>query len=126
VSFLCLSLLSVFSSSCYGAHRDLHSFPTRRSSDLADGVVSSQSVYWRDRNPGLTTGWEWVADADGSRVIAALQARIGMAAGARDGKIGPETISALQRHLGTPVDGVISHDSLAVMELQRRLNAGRV
>lgn len=92
----------------------------------ADGVVSSQSVYWRDRNPGLTSGWEWVADAQGSRVIAALQARIGMPSGRRDGKIGPQTVSALQRHLGTPVDGVISRDSLAVMELQRRLNAGRV
>src|SRR5438270_11687409 len=27
-------LLSVFFFSCYAAHRDLHSFPTRRSSDL--------------------------------------------------------------------------------------------
>src|SRR5690606_21200270 len=30
--------VSLFSSECYGAHRDLHSFPTRRSSDLADHV----------------------------------------------------------------------------------------
>lgn len=91
-----------------------------------DGVVSSQSVVWRDRNPGLTTGWRWVSDAQGSRVIAALQARIGMPSGQRDGKIGPQTIRALQGYLGTPVDGVISRESRAVMALQRRLNAGRV
>ncbi|MGW2091292.1 peptidoglycan recognition protein family protein [Promicromonospora sukumoe] len=91
-----------------------------------DGVVSSQSVAWRDVNPGLTTGWRWVADAQGSRVIAALQRRIGMPSGQRDGKIGPQTIRALQRHLGTRVDGVISRESSAVMALQRRLNQGRV
>jgi hypothetical protein len=91
-----------------------------------DGVVSSQSVAWRDANPGLTTGWQWVADAQGSRVIAALQRRIGMDSGQRDGKIGPRTIRALQGYLGTPVDGVISRESRAVMALQRRLNDGRV
>src|SRR5438309_7443948 len=33
---LCSALLPLFFfSSCYRAHRDLHSFPTRRSSDLA-------------------------------------------------------------------------------------------
>jgi hypothetical protein len=91
-----------------------------------DGVVSSQSVAWRDSNPGLTTGWQWVADAQGSRVIAALQRRIGMDSGQRDGKIGPRTIRALQGYLGTPVDGVISRESRVVMALQRRLNDGRV
>src|SRR5688572_31728457 len=30
-----MSFLSFFFFSCYGAHRDLHSFPTRRSSDLS-------------------------------------------------------------------------------------------
>lgn len=91
-----------------------------------DGVVSSQSLAWRDSNPGLTTGWEWVSDAQGSHAIAAVQVRIGMAAGRRDGKIGPQTVQALQRHLGTPVDGVVSRESQAVMALQQRLNAGRV
>ena len=91
-----------------------------------DGVVSSQSVAWRDSNPGLTTGWQWVTNADGSRMIAALQRKIGMASGDRDGKIGPQTIRALQGYLGTPVDGVISRDSRAVMALQRRLNDGRI
>ncbi|WP_454856300.1 peptidoglycan recognition protein family protein [Promicromonospora soli] len=91
-----------------------------------DGVVSSQSVAWRDSNPGLTTGWQWVTDAQGSRMIAALQRKIGMASGDQDGKIGPQTIRALQRYLGTPVDGVISRESRAVMALQRRLNDGRI
>lgn len=91
-----------------------------------DGIVSSQSVVWRDRNPGLTTGWRWVSNAQGSRMIAALQRRIGMDTGDRDGKIGPQTIRALQRYLGTPVDGVVSRESRAVMALQRRLNAGRI
>jgi murein L,D-transpeptidase YcbB/YkuD len=91
-----------------------------------DGLVSSQSVAWRDDNPGLTTGWQRVADAQGSRVIAALQRRIGMDVALRDGKIGPRTIRALQSYLGTPVDGTISRESSAVMELQRRLNAGRI
>ena len=91
-----------------------------------DGIVSSQSVAWRDGNPGLTTGWQWVTDADGSRMIAALQRKIGMASGDQDGKIGPQTIRALQRYLGTPVDGVISRESRAVIALQRRLNDGRI
>jgi hypothetical protein len=90
-----------------------------------DGIVASQSVAWRDSNPGLTTGWRWVSNAQGSRVIAALQRRIGMDSGQQDGKIGPQTIRALQRYLGTPVDGVISRESSAVMALQQRLNAGR-
>ncbi len=59
-------------------------------------------------------------------MIAALQSRIGMPSGQRDGKIGPQTIRALQRYLGTRVDGVISRESSAVMALQRRLNQGRV
>src|SRR5690242_21475046 len=33
-----------FLSQCYGAHRDLHSFPTRRSSDLTAGFTTSTST----------------------------------------------------------------------------------
>lgn len=73
--------------------------------------------------PGLTTGWEWVFNAQGSRVIATLQRRIGMRSGQVDGKIGPR---ALQDYLGTRADGVVSRESRAVMALQRRLNDGRV
>src|SRR5688500_3349856 len=38
-----------------------------------DGTVSSQNRDWRDSNPGLTFGWQWVPNPRGSRVIAALQ-----------------------------------------------------
>lgn len=43
-----------------------------------------------------------------------------------DGDWGPKTISALQRYLKAPVDGVISKPkSKTVLALQRRLNEGR-
>jgi len=42
-----------------------------------------------------------------------------------DGYLGPETITKMQKHLGTPVDGKISKPSLMVKEMQRRLNQGK-
>ena len=89
-----------------------------------DGVVSSQAAVWKGDNPGLTTGWDWVTGkANGSRMVSALQKIIGAE---RDGRVGPNSIRALQRHLGTPVDGVLSKESKAVMELQRRANKGKI
>lgn len=88
-----------------------------------DGIVSSQSRAWAKQNPGLTTGWQWVADPRGSRVISALQELIGAEP---DGKVGPDTIRRLQRRLGTPVDGVLSEESKAIKALQRRLNQNRL
>ena len=89
----------------------------------ADGIVSSQSATWRDRNAGLTTGWQWVRSPRGSKAIAALQRRLGVKA---DGLIGPATIRALQKRLGTPVDGEIWRPSSAVRALQRTLNEGKL
>lgn len=87
-----------------------------------DGIISRQAVKWRDKNPGLTTGWEWQDGvAEGSQTIALLQRKIGAKA---DGVFGAETAKALQRYLGTYVDGVISYPSKCVKELQRRLNNG--
>src|SRR5690606_40289927 len=64
---------------CYGPHRDLHSFPTRRSSDLACGLQSANaSVFGRQRHD--------VADA-----LAKLLARLemgNMLARQRDGFAG--------------------------------------
>lgn len=40
-----------------------------------------------------------------------------------DGEMGRNTIKALQRRMGTPVDGVISRDSSMVRALQRYLNS---
>lgn len=88
-----------------------------------DGIVSSQNRAYKAANPGLTTGWQWEARPKGSRVIAALQNRLGSYP---DGILGPDTIRDLQRHLGTPVDGVLSRESRAIMALQRRLNEGKI
>lgn len=89
-----------------------------------DGVVSSQALRWRDDNPGLTTGWGWTRDPRGSKVIAALQARLGAEC---DGILGPDSIRRLQRHLGVDVvDAEIWNPSSTVRALQRRLNEGKL
>lgn len=88
-----------------------------------DGVVSSQALRWRDVNPGLTTGWQWVRDPQGSLLIKAMQGRLGVK---RDGILGPDSIKALQRHLHVrAVDGEIWNPSETVRQLQHRLNDGK-
>lgn len=57
----------------------------------------------------------------GSLVIRELQKKVGARV---DGYLGAETLRKLQAYLGTPVDGKLSRPSLAVKELQRRLNNG--
>src|SRR5205823_13795954 len=42
---------------CAGAHRDLHSFPTRRSSDLATHAMEIRFVEGRFREAGASTAW---------------------------------------------------------------------
>jgi len=83
-----------------------------------DGIISkqprnsvSQSLYGNTVQFG----------SGGSNVIVALQQKVGAGV---DGKLGPGTVRALQKHLGTVVDGVLSRPSLVVKEMQRRLNAG--
>jgi hypothetical protein len=45
----------------------------------------------------------------------------------RDGRIGPDTIKHLQRHLGMKVvDGELWNPSSTIRELQKRLNSGRI
>lgn len=86
-----------------------------------DGVVSSQSSYWKSQNPGLTGGWEWVSatSAVGSQLVMAIQKALGVTV---DGLIGPTTIKALQKKLGTTQDGVFSKKSSAILKLQSNLN----
>src|SRR5690606_39518922 len=46
---LLLLILSLFFFYCSGAHRDLHSFPTRRSSDLVNdrgGIILDRTVFY--------------------------------------------------------------------------------
>lgn len=91
-----------------------------------DGVVSSQSEYWKSLNPGLTTGWEWVSEsaAEGSQMVIALQQKLGVTA---DGLIGTNTIKALQKKLAAgEADGVFDAPSPAVKQLQKNLNAGKL
>lgn len=84
-----------------------------------DGEVSSQ-YNWH--NAGLTGGWQFVGKPVGSLLIAAIQRALGVKA---DGILGPDTIKAMQRKAGTPVDGKISAQSLLVMYMQRCVNAGK-
>lgn len=94
-----------------------------------DGIVSSQARVWAEYNPGLTTGWQWVKEPEGSRFIYAYQERLrarGLYKGAMDGLAGPKFFKAMQRDLGTVVDGSVSEESQMVMALQRRLNEGKI
>lgn len=89
----------------------------------ADGIVSNQHAGYKADNPGLVSGWEWEDyPKGGSQLIKALQKWAGMASGAIDGMIGPATIKALQRKLGTPVDGKVSNPSQMVKALQTWAN----
>jgi murein L,D-transpeptidase YcbB/YkuD len=91
---------------------------------VVDGVVSNQSASYKASNPGLVSGWDWQAkpNGKGSQLIKALQKWAGMAASAQDGMIGPATIKALQKKLGTVVDGKVSNPSQMVKALQKWAN----
>lgn len=84
-----------------------------------DGIVSSQDEDYEDDNPGLTTGWEWVSTPEGSAVIEALQATLGVE---QDGIFGPETIHALESHYGFEPDEGLDAPSNTIRALQQALN----
>ncbi|GAA4627259.1 peptidoglycan recognition protein family protein [Cellulomonas oligotrophica] len=84
-----------------------------------DGVISHQ---WRDRSTTAIPSAQFDTTKRGSQLVRAMQKWLGGLT--VDGLLGTRTITALQRRLGTPVDGVISPVSSAVKEMQRRLNAG--
>lgn len=83
-----------------------------------DGIISKQP---RNSVSQSLYGGTVHFGSGGSNVIVALQKKIKVNA---DGKLGPATIRSLQKHLGTPEDGVLSRPSVVVKELQRRLNKG--
>ena len=109
---------------------------TRKAQDILgttiDGIISSQSRAWSAENPGLTSGWQWVAPADaaGSRFVLTHQKLLnkrGRYAGALDGLVGPEYFRALQADLRMDIrDGEIWNPSAAVRKLQKRLNDGKI
>ncbi|PWU68327.1 M15 family metallopeptidase [Gracilibacillus dipsosauri] len=81
-----------------------------------DGIISNQS-----RN-SITTQISGVRYGNGgSAMVRSLQKLINTKV---DGYLGPQTISALQNYLDTPIDRKISKPSLMVTEMQKRLNAG--
>lgn len=88
-----------------------------------DGVVSSQYAAYEKENPGLVGGWDWVRHPNGSPTVKKIQELVGADV---DGILGPNTISAMQAYLGTPVDGEVWGPSSMVKEMQKRLNAGNL
>lgn len=86
-----------------------------------DGRVSNQYAYYKNSNPGLLSStFDWKTNPKGgSNLIYAIQKWCGTSA---DGFIGTGTIKAMQRKLGTPVDGKVSYPSMMVKEFQKWLN----
>lgn len=87
-----------------------------------DGIVSNQYAAYSNSNKGLlasTFDWKNNPSKNGSVLIKAIQQKIGVIA---DGFIGPATIKAMQKWLGTPVDGVVSYPSVMVKAFQKWLN----
>lgn len=87
---------------------------------VEDGIISDQLSNHVTRAFYGTT-IDFGNGDKGSMVVKALQRKIGTNV---DGKLGPNTIGRLQLHLGTPYDKKLSRPSTVVKELQRRLNAG--
>lgn len=92
----------------------------RRFGTPPDGVISHQ---WRDASNRAITSAQFDTTRLGSALVRAVQEWLD--GGIRvDGLLGSSTVAAMQRHLGTPVDGTVSPVSTLVKELQRRLAAG--
>lgn len=88
------------------------------------GTVLEQHVAYRNQNPGLRSGWDWeeAPEDGGDPLICKLQEWAGLTGNAVDGKIGPNTIKAMQRRLGTYQDGCVSKPSAMVRALQKWAN----
>lgn len=85
------------------------------------GFVQHQ---WPTNKQGaFTTGWMYDRTGIGDEVVVALQNWLEIGA---DGLMGPHTIKFLQRKMGTVIDGELWAKSPCVMEMQRRLNEGRL
>ncbi len=89
-----------------------------------DGAISNQHAQYKASNPGLRSGWEWKSKPNGrgSDLIRKMQEWAGMPENERDGEIGPKTIKAFQKKLGTTVDGKVSRISSMVKALQKWAN----
>lgn len=89
-----------------------------------DGKISNQWLCYKASNPGLTSGWDWKTkpNGKGSMLIKAMQKWAGMPANQHDGEWGPATCKAVQKKLGTTVDGCVSNPSMMVKALQKWVN----
>lgn len=107
-------------------------------SGAIDGTLDHQNPYWRDRNPGLGSGWGWDSNykgKGGSSTIRADQTRLAkkkgkdgkpLYSGAIDGLAGEDYFRALQKEQQTTVDGVVSRPSKMVKAMQTDGNAGKI
>ena len=86
-----------------------------------DGIVSNQLSWWKNQNPGLLSStFQWQNSMNGgSALIKAIQRKVGANP---DGYIGKETITKMQKWLGTYPDGVVSNPSAMVRAFQHWLN----
>ena len=88
-----------------------------------DGLVSNQYMAYKADNPGLlavTFKWKNSPSEKGSELIKAIQKKVGIKK--PDGYIGPKTIKAMQKWLGTTQDGCVSNPSEMVKAFQKWLN----
>jgi hypothetical protein len=87
-----------------------------------DGIVSNQYPWSNFKS--AVSGFTFVStNPAGSLLIAKIQASLGIKPA--DGLMGPGTIKAMQKKLGTPADGIISAGgSSMVVAMQKKINAG--
>lgn len=101
---------------------------TRRAQEVfrttEDGIVSRQLRRVKSRCTACGGGWQWDGnDTDrGSQLVRAMQHWLGVK---QTGHMNSTTIEALQRKMGTPVDGVLSRPSPCVKAFQHWLNKQR-
>lgn len=87
---------------------------------VQDGIVSGQSAGDLSKtNRGGLQSNTWKTGKGGSLLVKAIQKKVGSTA---DGYFGVNTCKAMQRWLGTPVDGLVSGRSQMVKAFQIWLN----
>ena len=86
-----------------------------------DGKVSNQDKKYAASNPGLSSAtFDWKSKPTGtSQLIKAIQKKLKVT---QTGRINTTTIKAMQKWLGTTVDGVVSRQSQMVKAFQKWLN----
>ena len=96
---------------------------TRRLQELfgtpQDGKISNQLAVNRKFCDGITAA-EWDSTPKGGSALVKEMQK--WASAGMDGYIGPQTILAWQKKLGTPIDGTVSSPSAMVKKLQKWCN----